>query len=264
MRGEPAPPPSAAVLRTMLAAALAENAPRKVVILTSDHVAPRGVLADATSRGSSVITRPVDPWAAIARAERVYAAGGETGFLALLAGRAVRCFDDSFYSGWGVTADDARVSQRPFRRTVDEIFAGACLVATRYLDPYRQNRVDVRADTVDPCRMAKNREHQSAGRRPGRHVVLEAPPRSPSSFRSSVGTPVFRRTTKRALSAAGAGSGGAVAVWASRIPAGLVEAAARQRIALIRVEDGFVRSVGLGSDFVPAASLGARHKRHVL
>jgi len=36
---------------------------------------------------------------------------------------------------------------------------------------------------------------------------------------------------------------------------GLAEAAARQKTALIRVEDGFVRSVGLGSDFVPAASL---------
>jgi capsular polysaccharide export protein len=74
-------------------------------------------------------------------------------------------------------------------------------------------------------------------------------------FRSTVGTPVFRRTTKGALRAAVAGAGGAIAVWSSRIPAGLVEAAARQKIALIRVEDGFVRSVGLGSDFVPAASL---------
>ncbi len=74
-------------------------------------------------------------------------------------------------------------------------------------------------------------------------------------FRSSVGTPVFRRTSTRALKAAGGDADQAVAVWASRMPAGLVEAAARQKIALIRVEDGFIRSVGLGSDFVPAASL---------
>jgi capsular polysaccharide export protein len=136
--GGTGPPPSAAMLRTMLAAALTENASHRVVILTADRVAPRGVLADATSRGCSVITHPVDPWAAIARTERVYAAGGETGFLALLAGRVVRCFDDSFYSGWGVTADDAQVAQHLLRRTDDQIFAGACLVATRYLDPYRK------------------------------------------------------------------------------------------------------------------------------
>ncbi len=252
--GGTGPPPSAAVLRTMLAAALMENPPQKVMILTSDHVAPGGVLADATSRGSSVIARPVDPWAAIARAERVYAAGGETGFLALLAGRAVRCFDDSFYSGWGVTADDARVSRRPVRRTVDQIFAGACLVATRYLDPYRKT-----ASTFEQILsiLAEWRKIESTNR----HVAVLVGMsfwkrrRVAEFFRSTVGTPVFRRTTKRALSAAGAGPGGNIAVWASRIPAGLVEAAAREKIALIRVEDGFVRSVGLGSDFVPAASL---------
>ena len=166
----------------------------------------------------------------------------------------VRCFDDSFYSGWGVTADDARVSRRPLRRTVDQIFAGACLVATRYLDPYRKT-----ASTFEQILsiLAEWRKIESTNR--GVAVLVGMSfwkrRRVAEFFRSTVGTPIFRRTTKRALSAASAGSGGAIAVWSSRIPAGLVEAAARQKIALSRVEDGFVRSVGLGSDFVPAASL---------
>lgn len=66
--------------------------------------------------------------------------------------------------------------------------------------------------------------------------------------------PKFRRTAAGAVRAA-RDSGGAIAVWASRVPAGLVEAAAAGRIPLIRVEDGFIRSVGLGSDFLPPASL---------
>jgi capsular polysaccharide export protein len=247
-------PPSAVVLRTMVAAALAENPPQEVVILAPDHIAPRDLLADATLRGATVITRLIDPWAAIACTERVYAAGGETGFLALLAGHAVRCFDDTFYAGWGVTADDPRVSRRPLRRTVDQIFAGACLVATRYLDPYRKT-----ASTFEQTLsiLAEWRKIESTNRRVAVLVGMSfwKRRRVAEFFRSTVGTPIFRRTTKGALRAAGAGSGGAVAVWASRIPAGLAETAARQKIALIRVEDGFVRSVGLGSDFVPAASL---------
>ncbi len=238
----------------MLSAALAENPPHKVVILASDDFAPRDLLADATSRGAAVITRPVDPWAAIAGAECVYTAGGETGFLALVAGRAVRCFGNSFYSGWGITTDDARVSQRQFRRTVDQVFAGACLVATRYLDPYRKT-----ASSFEQILsiLAEWREIEAANRRVAVLVGMSFWKRRQVTefFRSTVGTPVFRRTIRGALRAAEAGSGGAIAAWASRIPAGLVEAAARQKIALIRVEDGFVRSVGLGSDFVPAASL---------
>src|SRR5204862_1586791 len=47
----------------------------------------------------------------------------------------------------------------------------------------------------------------------------------------------------------------AIAVWASRMPRGLAEMAGRQGVPLIRVEDGFVRSVGLGAVFLPPASL---------
>ena len=186
----------------MLAAALAENPPQQGRDPDLRPRRPRGVLADATSRGASVITRPVDPWAAIARAERVYAAGGETGFLALLAGRAVRCFDDSFYSGWGVTADDARVAQRLFRRTVDQIFAGACLVATRYLDPYRKT-----ASTFEQILsiLAEWRKIESANRRVAVLVGMSfwKRRRVAEFFRSTVGTPTFRRTTKGALKRGG-------------------------------------------------------------
>ena len=67
-------------------------------------------------------------------------------------------------------------------------------------------------------------------------------------------TPVFRRTVTGAIAAAEA-RGGAIAVWATREPRGLAAAAASRGIKLIRIEDGFLRSVGLGSDFLPGASI---------
>lgn len=50
-------------------------------------------------------------------------------------------------------------------------------------------------------------------------------------------------------------AGGAVAIWPSRVSPALLEAAAAQGTGLIRVEDGFVRSVGLGSNLVPPSSI---------
>lgn len=67
--------------------------------------------------------------------------------------------------------------------------------------------------------------------------------------------PVFRRAAGRAIAAARRRPDAAIAVWASREPPGLREAAAAQRIPLVRVEDGFIRSLGLGADFLPPASL---------
>jgi capsular polysaccharide export protein len=254
VRGSPSP----ALLGAMLAAALAENPPHRVVLLApEDDDRPlflRGLQRDAIARGCTVLTRPLDPWQAIERADRVYAAGGETGFLALLAGTQIRCFADSFYSGWGITIDDPGVSHRPFRRTVDEVFAGACLVATRYLEPFR-NKMASFEDIIEI--VDEWRHIEAANRRIAVCLGMSLWKRRQVTdfLRSSAGPPAFRRTVKAALKRAHARPEGAIAVWASRAPAGLAGAAERLGVPVIRVEDGFVRSVGLGSDFLPAASL---------
>lgn len=244
---------SPALRRAMLDGALAETPPKQIV-LWARHGTEPGFLRDGAARGCTVLTEAVDPWEAVARAATVYAAGGEIGFLALLAGVRLRCFADSFYSGWGITIDDAAVAQRPFRRTIDEVFGGACLIATRYLDPYRITAARCE-DVLDM--IGEWRKIETANRRIAACLGMSFWKRRQVGdfLRSSGGKPAFRRTARAALARARSRPEGAVAVWASHAPAGLVEAAARHGVPLIRVEDGFVRSVGLGSDFMPAASL---------
>lgn len=64
----------------------------------------------------------------------------------------------------------------------------------------------------------------------------------------------FFRSERRAIAYA-ARIGGAVAIWPSRISNGMAGAAGAAGVPLVRVEDGFVRSVGLGSDLVPPCSI---------
>ena len=59
---------------------------------------------------------------------------------------------------------------------------------------------------------------------------------------------------RRAVSVA-AKAGGALAVWPSRVSPALLAAARDKGVPLVRVEDGFVRSVGLGSNLVPPSSI---------
>jgi len=49
--------------------------------------------------------------------------------------------------------------------------------------------------------------------------------------------------------------GGALAIWPSRVSTGLIAQASTRGVPLVRVEDGFVRSVGLGSNLVPPSSI---------
>ncbi|WCM29902.1 beta-3-deoxy-D-manno-oct-2-ulosonic acid transferase [Sphingomonas sp. QA11] len=64
----------------------------------------------------------------------------------------------------------------------------------------------------------------------------------------------FFRSARRALAHAER-HGGAVAIWPSRVPDGMAASAAARNVSLVRVEDGFVRSVGLGSNLVPPSSV---------
>lgn len=195
-----------------------------------------------------------DPWPALAGAERVYTLGGEIGFLALLAGKNVSCFAPAFYSGWGVTADAPAIPRRPFGRTVDEIFAAACLVATQCFDPFRETPA---AFEEALAIVAEWRRLDRTNRRIAVCVGMSfwKRRRVAEFLRSGAGVPAFRRSAAGAVAAARRRKSGAIAAWTSRLPAGLEAAARTAGVALIRVEDGFVRSVGLGSDFLPPASL---------
>jgi capsular polysaccharide export protein len=73
-------------------------------------------------------------------------------------------------------------------------------------------------------------------------------------LRGQARPPLFCRDVAAAVTAA-AERGGAIGVWATREPPELAAAAAARGVKLVRIEDGFIRSVGLGSDFLPPASL---------
>ncbi len=145
----------------------------------------------------TVIDRACDPWPLLDRAERVYSVGGEIGFLALLAGIPVTAFAAAPYTGWGVTEDRAAVPRHGFRRSVDEIFAGICLVATRCRDPFRNAATPFEEALAI---VADWRRIETANRRIAVCVGMSfwKRRRIADFVRSTAGVPVFRRTRREA------------------------------------------------------------------
>lgn len=215
---------------------------------------PEPILSERGWETPELMRRAAEARAALVASE----AGGEwwrdgddDPFLALLAGERVCCAAPVFYAGWGVTDDAATVPRRAFARTIDEIFAAACLLATRYTDPFR--RAASSFDALLPI-VAEWRRVEQVNRGIGVCVGMSfwKRRRVADFLRSREGAPAFRRSARAAVSVARSKT---IACWASRMPAGLEETAKAAGVPLIRVEDGFVRSVGLGSDFLPPASL---------
>jgi capsular polysaccharide export protein len=215
--------------------------------------ATEATLADARRRGWRVAKRELSPWTLLDNAERLFTAGDEVGFLALLRGIPVHCFGPAIYAGWGLTVD-AGIEPRRTLRKLEELFAAHCLLATRYHDPHGTGGAATFEAVCDF--LSHWRRRDEANRRIKACVGMShwKRKRMAEFLDSSSGPPRFLQRASEAVKLARDG-GGSIAVWGPREPQGLREAAAAANVPLIQIEDGFLRSVGLGSDFTPAASI---------
>jgi capsular polysaccharide export protein len=76
-------------------------------------------------------------------------------------------------------------------------------------------------------------------------------------IRAMLGPDLPYRTGAAAAVQAAQRRGGGVAGWATRLPPSLAQHAAAAGVAVWRIEDGFIRSSGLGAGLVPPASIVA-------
>lgn len=242
---------TAARFAEMLAYALSENPGMRVVIKTHPETAlglRKGHFgaADVTDR-VSLLTAPVSPWALLEGAVAVYTVSSQLGFEAVLAGHRPRVFGQPFYAGWGLTADEFPVARRQRSLTRVQLFAAAMILAPIWYDRCR-DRLCSFEEAVDQleAELRSHREdrdgHVAFAMRLWKRGRLQAVfgRGKPLIFQDN-----FDRAADRARS-----MGRNLLVWAGKAPAD-----APKDLRLLRVEDGFLRSRGLGADLVPPLSL---------
>ena len=207
-----------------------------------------GFLADyAKSRGVQVISLDCSPLSLLAQADVVYTVTSQMGFEALMLGKEVHCFGMPFYAGWGLTIDKQTCSRRTRKRCLEEVFAAAYMLYARYVNLIREERCDIH-ETI--CLLAEQRKQNERNRT--FHACLGfrwwKKPYARAYLKSTGGKTSFFRNSKRAIAQAKV-RGGEVVVWSSAVTDVLQKQCDRESVTLARMEDGFIRSVGLGSDF---------------
>lgn len=253
----------AAAFERMLAAALAEHPDAEIVVKTHPDVLAgkkRGYLERAAGPRVRLWAAPATPAALLAHVEHVYVVSSLLGFEALLAGVPVTCFGVPWYAGWGLTDDRAdggaaraAFARRSRARTREQLVAAAYLGYARYVDP----------DTGAPCELERVLAHLELQRaqfarntgtifcfgfRFWKHGYVRAYLRSP-------GNRVVFATGVADAERRGFAAGCHALVWGQRETAEVRALAARHGVDVWRMEDGFLRSVGLGSDLAEPASL---------
>ncbi len=191
---------------------------------------------DLTGPHISLSTAPISPWELLEGAIAVYTVSSQLGFEAIFAGHRPRVWGLPFYAGWGLSDDRTPHPRRRRKLTRAQLFAGAMLLYPRWYDPCRDALCSFEAalDHLEALRRAwrEDRHGYTAldmrlWKRPHLQHFFGRWQRLRFATRPDPDRPNL--------------------VWGDR------PAPAAPRV--IRVEDGFLRSRGLGAELTPPLSL---------
>lgn len=223
----------------MLDAARDENPGLPIIIRshpeTSAGLRPGHFSAADLHPGEAFNDAPVSPWALLSGAARVYAMSSQLGYEAMLAGHVPRIFGQPFYAGWGLSQDAHRFDRRR-PAAIEQLFAASHLLAPTWYDPCRDCLTDFEGALRQIEAEARAWRQDHAGHL-AYGIRLWKRPVIARFFGSGKGVR-FTNHPDRATTLA----------WANR---------ADEVPGALRVEDGFIRSRGLGAALVPPLSLVA-------
>lgn len=240
----------------MLAAARTDEPDAQIIVKRHPAVAAgrkQGCIPSDQLSGVTLIDTDVRPAELLDAVDAVYVVTSALGFEALLRGKAVRCFGAPFYSGWGLTRDTVPTGRRGQSRTVEQVVAAAMICYTRYVDPV----------TGQPCEAEQALERlialrDRADRLSGDWAAVGFAPAKRPPVRRLLNSPKGRVRyfwhAKSAVAHARA-TDGKLIWWSGKESPEILATASTFDGSRVRMEDGFIRSRGLGSDFFGALSV---------
>ncbi|MDV7145748.1 capsular polysaccharide biosynthesis protein [Tropicimonas sp. TH_r6] len=247
---------TASSFREMLAVAQIEHPGQRILVRTHPETQARlreGHFGPKDAQGPvELCTEPHSPWALLNGAVAVYTVSSQLGFEAILAGHRPRVFGQPFYAGWGLTEDEQPLPRRNRRLTRAQLFAAAMILRPTWYDPWRDRLCELE-DVIDgfEARLRAFREDRHGYVATGMRLWKRAHLRrfygqqDKMIFGLPSGGSVLRAMTEQRP----------ILGWAGRIDSPILAGAAASNVPVFRVEDGFLRSRGLGADLVPPMSL---------
>ncbi len=108
------------------------------------------------SKEISIISEDINPISLLKHFKKVYTKTSGMGFEALLVGCECVCFGMPFYAGWGITDDRLTCKRRNRKLSVEEVFASAYILYTRYVNPYTKKEIDILETINTIAKMKEN------------------------------------------------------------------------------------------------------------
>lgn len=249
--------PGKAPLAPLLQAAVEEHSTAAIYVKRHPDVAtgkkrsalgPAGLPAHVRE-----LSAPCNALELLSQFDHVYVGTSQVGFEALLLGKRVTCLGAPFYAGWGLTDDRSAIARRSHKRSLVEVFIAAYLLYARYVDP-ATGRPGELEDVI--AHFARQRQMHARNAKAYFCFGFSSWKRDfvRQYLASPDGTVRFARGAWHAR-LRGFDANSVAVVWGQRDGPAVRNLVRDTGATMARMEDGFLRSVGLGSDLTTPASL---------
>lgn len=230
--------------REMLFYAQTEHTGAKIIVKTHPETAAGhrdGYFTQKDTSDRIVLSdENLSPWALFEGAIAVYTVSSQLGFEAILAGHKPVVFGQPFYAGWGLTDDRNPLQRRQRNLTRAQLFAGAMILYPTWYDPFHDRlcSYEEAAATLTCLAQAWRNDYRgwvAADMRLWKRKPLQQIFGGPKPVIFSKGAQAAAKAKARDRR---------VMCWG-----------ADDSRNAVRIEDGFLRSRGLGADLIAPLSL---------
>ncbi|EAJ5709281.1 capsular polysaccharide biosynthesis protein [Campylobacter lari] len=198
-----------------------------------------------------IIKENYNPIELLSYFKKVYTKTSGMGFEALMLGCECVCYGVPFYAGWGLTQDKLECKRRLKKRTLEEIFYAVYILYSEYFNPYLNRKSDI-LDTIYTLAKYKKIEQANSNALYFLGFTLWKRWFMKPFFKAKNNKIIFLNSLDE-LYKAKLNPEDKIFIWGKKYDKTLL--AKDFKNAIFLVEDGFLRSVFLGSDLTRPFSL---------
>ncbi|MFG5086308.1 capsular polysaccharide biosynthesis protein [Campylobacter lari] len=198
-----------------------------------------------------VIKENYNPIELLSHFKKVYTKTSGMGFEALMLGCECVCYGVPFYAGWGLTQDKLECKRRIKKRSLEEVFYAAYILYSEYFNPYLNQKSDI-FDTIFTLAKYKKIEQVNSNTLYFLGFTLWKRWFVKPFFKAKNNKIIFLNSLDE-LYKANLKPEDKIFIWGKKYDKALLAKDFKNEIFL--VEDGFLRSVFLGSDLTRPFSL---------
>ena len=210
-----------------------------------------------------VIKENINPIVLLEQFNKVYTQTSQMGFEALLLEKEVVVYGAPFYVGWELPhliwrvdekTKESIVKRRGVSRSIEEIFASAYIFYTQYYNPYTEQKTDI-VESIQMIEKYKNIYTKNDGNLFFFGFSLWKQKNTKLFFKPLTDNSIYFCKNLKDAQKKGLDNSSKIFIWGKKEFSEIELFAKQHNITISRVEDGFVRSISLGSDLTKAYSL---------